>query len=64
MLAWKQVQSGQPNDLAARLQADDTLVNHLGKDKLEALLDVKGYTGLAQPRALGMVAYIRQELHG
>ena len=64
MLAWKQVQSGQPNDLAARLQADDTLVNYLGKDKLEDLLDVKGYTGLAQPRALGMVAHIRQELHG
>ena len=62
MLAWQQVQNGQPNDLADRLMADETLLQYLGREDLPALLQSEGYTGMAEQRARWMAKHIRSML--
>lgn len=62
LAAWAQVQSGQPNDLIARLQADPEITRHVTAVEIGALADVQGYTGTAPDRARQLAERIREEV--
>jgi len=64
LAAWDQVQSGQPNDLIARLQGDAEITHYVSAAQIAALADVSGYVGTAPQRARELAEKIRQTLAG
>jgi adenylosuccinate lyase len=62
LAAWAQVQSGQPNDLIARLQADPQITRHVSATEIAALADVQGYVGTAPQRARELADRIRETI--
>ncbi len=45
--AWAVVQAGMPNDLIARLQADESIIRLVPAEEIAALARVDGYVGNA-----------------
>ena len=62
MLAWQEVQQGRPNDLDARILADEVILQYLGQEKLAALMRAEANTGMAEQRAHWMAGQIRMEI--
>jgi adenylosuccinate lyase len=52
MQAWQVVQSGQPNPLAQLAQGQAEFLHYLPAERIQALMNVEGYTGIAAQRAL------------
>ncbi len=59
MTAWQALQTGQPNPLIVRLAADPTITVWLPAERIQELVNVDHYTGIASPRAQQIAAEIR-----
>ena len=62
LAAWQAVQSGLPNPILQRLQADPQITRWLSPGELHSLSQVSSYTGLAESAARGMAARVRAAL--
>lgn len=62
LVAWEQVQRGQPNTLLQALQQDEAVTRWIAAHEFDALCQVQQYTGLANERALWMAKKIREEV--
>jgi len=60
--AWAAVQAGMPNDLIARLQADENITRLVPAEEIAALARVDGYVGNAPRRARELAETIRASL--
>lgn len=60
LIAWQEVQAGRANPLADYLRADNVISAAIPADELEALFDVRGYTGIAPARARQLAVRLRQ----
>ena len=62
LAAWAVVQAGMPNDLIARLQADESIIRLVPAEEIVALARVDGYVGNAPQRARELAETIRASL--
>jgi adenylosuccinate lyase len=62
LTAWQSLQQGQPNVLAETVAQDPILLVHLPADRIAALMQIGGYTGIAEPAARELAQSIRQSL--
>ena len=59
MASWQEIQKGQPNSMTALVMADSRITKWIKLDDLKALLNIEGYTGIAETRALELSQKIR-----
>jgi adenylosuccinate lyase len=62
LAAWQVVQTGQPNPLVKRLQADEEILRWISATEIETLSRVSSYTGIAEEASRGMAGKIRQAI--
>ena len=60
--AWEAIQHGEPNPLAALLEADPVLLAYLPPERVRTLLDAGDYVGDAPERARALAAAIRDAI--
>jgi adenylosuccinate lyase len=60
--AWQAVQQGQPNLLAQLVSEDAALQKYMPVHELLALMQIEGYTGIAEQAAQTLAAAIRREI--
>lgn len=62
MAAWSEVRSGQPNPLQTLVVNDPNLTRFIPPDKIQALMQVDSYTGIAPQRTRELAAHIQAML--
>jgi adenylosuccinate lyase len=62
LTAWNLLQGGQPNPLVELISADPAIQTYLSADQVRTLMQVEGYTGIAEDAALRMAKRIRQSV--
>ena len=60
--AWQAVQEGQPNPLAGQIIGDPHFTRYFTGEKIQSLLQVDGYTGIAAERSLAITNSIQKLL--
>ncbi|MGB9723055.1 MAG: adenylosuccinate lyase [Chloroflexia bacterium] len=60
LAAWEAIRAGRPNPLPQSLAADPEVRRYLPEERLQALLDVSRYLGLAPKRAREMARRVRE----
>lgn len=60
--AWQAVQQGQPHSLAESIANDPALLAYLPAETIHALMQVEGYTGIAEGAARQLAQRIRQSI--
>lgn len=63
MKAWESIEDGNENPLRSNLMADPRILNYVQPAGIESLMDPASYTGLAEERAMGMAAAIRERFN-
>ena len=56
LVAWEAIRQGQPNPLIENLTNDETLLQYLSDEEIQALMDVSTHTGIAEQRAREIAA--------
>lgn len=62
LFAWQVIQSGQPNPLISRLQADEEILRWIAANEIETLSRVSNYTGIAESASRLMAMRIRKSI--
>lgn len=62
MMAWSKVRSGQPNPLETLVANDPTLTRFMAPEKIQSLMQVDSYTGIAPQRTRDLAARIQTML--
>jgi adenylosuccinate lyase len=60
MRAWEAVREGRPNPLTENIANDSIFTNYLSAEQVRSLLQVEGYTGIAESHALALATKILQ----
>lgn len=60
--AWQALDAGAPNPLVTLLTSDTTILGYLQPARVSALMDARGYLGLAPQRARRLAAEIKKQL--
>lgn len=60
MRAWELVREGRPNPLTENIASDPIFTTHLNAEQVRSLLQVEGYTGIAESHALALADKILQ----
>jgi adenylosuccinate lyase len=60
LAAWQMIQTGQPNPLVKRLQADEAILRWISAEEIGKLADVSSYTGIAESASHEIAGRIRK----
>jgi len=62
MRAWEAVREGRPNPLTDNIAADPLFTAHLAPDEVRSLLQIEGYTGIAESHAVWLAEQIQRSV--